>query len=203
MPSGEVITRLSVPVIATAQNRPSSGAQQTESHWLSAALVLAVHVMPSGEVITRLPVPVSATAQNRPSSGDQQTPRQLLSAALVLTVQLIPSGDVITRLPVPVSATAQNRPSSGDQQTPRQLLSAALVWRLHCPAKLSLSERIRRIAPALSRIKAIEGHCLLSIKSPPMRQQRIQRLSEYMPRATQSDQKAFAVRSRKPYPRQR
>ena len=69
------MTRLSVPVPDTAQNRRSSGDQQTPRQLLSAAEVRDVHVMPSGLVMTRSPVPLSDTAQNRRSSGDQQTER--------------------------------------------------------------------------------------------------------------------------------
>ena len=83
------MTQLPVPLYATAQNKPSSGAQQTLIHALSAALVRVVHVMPSGLVMTRLPVPLSATAQNKPSSGAQQTLYHVLSAALVELIQLL------------------------------------------------------------------------------------------------------------------
>ena len=55
---------------------------------MSAALVLAVHVIPSGLLITRLPVPVLATATNNDSSGDQHTEYQLMSTALVLDVHV-------------------------------------------------------------------------------------------------------------------
>jgi len=41
------MTRLPVPEFATAANKDSSGAQQTEYHSLLAAEVLAVHVIPS------------------------------------------------------------------------------------------------------------------------------------------------------------
>ena len=89
------MTRVPVPLIATAQNSDNSGDQQTEYQLLSAALVRAVHVTPSGLVITRLPTPEYATAQNSDNSGDQQTERQLLSAALVRAVQVpAPSGTV-------------------------------------------------------------------------------------------------------------
>ena len=51
IPSGLVMTRLPVPEAATAQNSDNSGLQQTERHWLSAALVLEVQVpAPSGTV---------------------------------------------------------------------------------------------------------------------------------------------------------
>src|SRR3569833_131089 len=76
-----VITRFPVPLIDTAQNRPSEGAQQIEFQLLSAADARIVHKIPSVLVITRLPVPVFATAQNRPSEGAQQTETQKLSAA--------------------------------------------------------------------------------------------------------------------------
>ena len=126
------MTRFPVPVYATAQNRRSSGDQQTEFQLLSVAEVRDVQVIPSGLVMTRFPVPVIATAQNSRSSGDQQTEFQLLSAAEVRDVQVIPSGLVMTRSSVPVFDTAQNRRSSGDQQTPYQLLSAAEVREYHC-----------------------------------------------------------------------
>jgi hypothetical protein len=64
IPSGDVCTRLPVPLLATATKRllPYVTARQL----LSAALVRLVHAIPSGEVITRLPVPVIATATNKP-----------------------------------------------------------------------------------------------------------------------------------------
>ena len=127
MPSGLVITRLPVPVLATATNMPRADAQQTLSQLLSAADARAVQLMPSGLVITRLPVPVLATATNSDLSGDQLIARQSLSAALVRIVQLMPSGLVITRLPVPVLATAANRPRDGAQATDVHWLSVALV----------------------------------------------------------------------------
>ena len=52
----EVITRLPVPLLETATNKPLPNV--TESQKLSAADALDVQVMPSGLVITRLPVPV-------------------------------------------------------------------------------------------------------------------------------------------------
>ena len=58
IPSDEVMTRLPVPVQATATKRPRSGDQHTLYQLLSTADVLAVQVIPSGEVITLLPVPV-------------------------------------------------------------------------------------------------------------------------------------------------
>ena len=64
MPSGDVITRLPTPELATATKNPSPYA--TDSHPSSEALVRLVHVMPSGDVITRLPVPLIATATNNP-----------------------------------------------------------------------------------------------------------------------------------------
>lgn len=73
-PSGEVMTRLPVPVIDTAQNRPSSGDQHMDRQSLSAGVTCAVQVMPSGEVITLLPVPVIETAANKPSCGDHAIP---------------------------------------------------------------------------------------------------------------------------------
>jgi hypothetical protein len=131
MPSGEVITLLPVPLVATATSNPSSGAQQMLCQLLFAALVLVVHVMPSGEVITLLPVPLVATATSNPSSGAQQMLCQLLSAALVLVVHVMPSGEVITLLPVPLVATATSNPSSGAQQMLCQPLSSALVLAVH------------------------------------------------------------------------
>ena len=62
---GAVITRLFVPLLATATKRLLPKA--TDIQILSAAEVREVHVMPSDEVITRLPVPVLATATKRPS----------------------------------------------------------------------------------------------------------------------------------------
>ncbi|GBF38527.1 hypothetical protein LPTSP1_15200 [Leptospira johnsonii] len=59
------MTRLPVPVFATATNRYNSGDQQMEVHRLSAALNLAVQFVPSGEVMTRLPVPLKDTATNK------------------------------------------------------------------------------------------------------------------------------------------
>ena len=95
MPSGLVITRLPVPLAATAQNSDNSGDQLISYHELSAALVRAVQLTPSGLVITRLPVPLEATAQNSDNSGDQQTLNHVLSAALVREAHVpTPSGTV-------------------------------------------------------------------------------------------------------------
>ena len=128
------MTRLPLPLTATAQSSRSSGDQQTDCQPLSAAEVCDVHVMPSGLVMTRFPVPVNETAQNSRSSGDQQTEYQPLSAAEVCDVHVMPSGLVMTRFPATAAtaATAQNSRSSGDQQTDCQLLSAVEVRTYHC-----------------------------------------------------------------------
>ena len=103
MPSGLVITRLPVPVTATAANKPSSGAHAIAHQALSAADARIVQFMPSGLVITRLPVPVAATAANKPSSGAHAIPNQLLSAADARIVQV--SLPVIsTQMPPAVTA---------------------------------------------------------------------------------------------------
>jgi hypothetical protein len=91
MPSGEVITRLPVPVSATAAKRNRLGDQQTDFQPLSAALVRAVQVFPSGLVITRLPVPEAATATKILRDGDQQTSSHALSAALVSVDHTVPA----------------------------------------------------------------------------------------------------------------
>ena len=52
-PSGEVMTRLPVPLMETAQNSPSSGDQQTDSQPLSAALVRMVQPSASGRMPAR------------------------------------------------------------------------------------------------------------------------------------------------------
>jgi hypothetical protein len=83
------MARFPVPEAATATNNPSSGAQVTEYHWLSAAETLAVQVIPSGEVMTLFPVPEFATATNNPSSLAQVTDLQLLSAAEALVDKLL------------------------------------------------------------------------------------------------------------------
>ena len=75
------MTRLPVPLSATAMNNESSGDQHTEIQLLSAADVRDVQVMPSGLVITRLLEPEVPTATNKDTSGDQHSPRQLLFAA--------------------------------------------------------------------------------------------------------------------------
>src|SRR5687767_270814 len=63
IPSGEVITlSVTLELLATAINNPSSSTHVTSRHARSVATVREVHVVPSGEVITRLPVPVEATA---------------------------------------------------------------------------------------------------------------------------------------------
>ena len=76
MPSLLIITRLPVPVLATATSRPSSGAQQIEVQLLSAGVWRRVQLRPSGEVITRWPVPLSLTATNSPSAAAQQSATQ-------------------------------------------------------------------------------------------------------------------------------
>ena len=62
--SALVITRLSMPLTATATNNPLP--YVTPYQLLSAAEVRLVHVIPSGLVITRLPEPENATATNKP-----------------------------------------------------------------------------------------------------------------------------------------
>jgi hypothetical protein len=116
-PSGDVMARLAPDVVATAQKRFSSGAQQRAPHTFTGA-DCAVHAMPSGDVITVEAARADcATAQKIPSSGAQQTAVHVLLAALARLVHVMPSGDVITRLPTPLLATAQNRPRSADQHT--------------------------------------------------------------------------------------
>ena len=95
MPSGEVITRLPVPVMDTATNRLNSAAHTIASHWFAAAAERAVQVVPLGEVIT-LFVPSSDTAANSASEGDQAMPRHWLSAALVLAVHVSVVGGLLT-----------------------------------------------------------------------------------------------------------
>ena len=94
IPSGLVITRLPVPVPATATNFscPVGPPQVTPSQMLSTAEVWAVQVIPSGLVITRLPVPVPATATNFscPVGPPQVTEYQLLSAADVWPTHVVP-----------------------------------------------------------------------------------------------------------------
>ena len=81
-----VITRLPVPVEATATNNPLPYA--TDSQELSAAEVRLVQVMPSGLVITRLTAPDKATATNSPLP--YVTEYQSLSVAEVRIVQSAP-----------------------------------------------------------------------------------------------------------------
>lgn len=107
-PSGDVITRLPVPLLATAAKRPSSGDQQTEFHILS-ALVCVVQVTPSGDVSALLPVPPDRTAQKRPSSGDQQM-EATLGTINAEEVHVTPSGEVANELP----PMMQKIPSCGD-----------------------------------------------------------------------------------------
>ena len=64
IPSVLVMTRLPVPVVATATKRPSPFVTDCQS--LLAAEVPLVQVMPLGLVMTRLPVPEAATATKRP-----------------------------------------------------------------------------------------------------------------------------------------
>jgi hypothetical protein len=71
-----VITRLPVPLLATATNRPSSGAQQTQVQLLLAGVWRRLQLRPSAEVITRFPIPLSLTATNSPSSAAQQSATQ-------------------------------------------------------------------------------------------------------------------------------
>ena len=88
----EVITRLPVPSLLTATNKPLP--YVTEYHWLPAAELRLVQVIPSGLVITRLFVPVILTATNRPLP--YVTEYHWLPAAELRLVQVIPSGLVIT-----------------------------------------------------------------------------------------------------------
>ena len=64
IPSGLVITRLPVPDVLTATNKPLP--YVTPRQMLSAAEERLVQVVPSGLVITRLPVPLLLTATNKP-----------------------------------------------------------------------------------------------------------------------------------------
>lgn len=105
VPSGEVITRLPVPLLATATNKLRSEDQQTDCQALSAALVRVVQFTPSGEVITRVPVPDEATATN--TEPLEVTDCQLFVDAAVWLVHVVPSGEVMQR---PASPTATNRP---------------------------------------------------------------------------------------------
>ena len=152
------MTRLPVPVSATATNKESSLAQHTDIQPLSAADVLAVQVTPFGLVMTRLPVPEYATATNNDSSLAQHT-RQLLSNAEVLAVQVTPSGLVMTRLPVPLSATATNNESSLAQHTESQLLSAADVRVVHVLTQSTA------LAP-LVRVRLFSAVMLTPLMSP-------------------------------------
>jgi len=61
-----------VPSLEVAQNKLSSGDQQTEYQELASEAARAVQVVPFGLVMTRF-VPVVEAAQNKLSSGDQQT----------------------------------------------------------------------------------------------------------------------------------
>jgi len=63
-----------VPSLETAQNKLSSGDQQTERKELASGAARAVQVIPFGLVMTRF-VPPGEVAQNKLSSGDQQTER--------------------------------------------------------------------------------------------------------------------------------
>jgi hypothetical protein len=69
IPSGDVMIRwAAVPLIATAQNKPSCGDQHTLVHAPALGAVRAIHVTPSGLVmICWSAVPVNATAQKSPN----------------------------------------------------------------------------------------------------------------------------------------
>jgi hypothetical protein len=62
--SGDVITRLPVPLIETATNIPLPYARETQE--LVAAALCDVQVIPSGDVMTRSPIPSNATTTNNP-----------------------------------------------------------------------------------------------------------------------------------------
>ena len=100
MPSGLVITRLPVPVFATATNFscPVGPPQVTDIHEFSAAEVCVVQVMPSGLVMTRLSVPWFATATNFccPAGPPQVTESQLLSTGEVCVFHVMPSARTVT-----------------------------------------------------------------------------------------------------------
>ncbi len=87
MPSGDVITRLPVPEVATATKRLLP--KVTLFQLLSTIETRLVHTMPSGEVITRFPVPEVATATKR--LFPKVTPYHTLSAAEVWLVHIIPA----------------------------------------------------------------------------------------------------------------
>lgn len=87
IPSGEVMARL-VPVLDTAQKRPSSGDQQIDVHTFAAGAVREVHVLPSGDVIT---LPSFATAQNSFSAGAHATELHVLFRVTVGEVHFQPA----------------------------------------------------------------------------------------------------------------
>ncbi len=139
------------PMMLTAQNKPNSGAQQTDCQLLSTPVGVAriVHVMPSNDVIARLLVPELETAQNIANSELQHTDVQLLSAGVVRLVQVTPSGEVITRLAVPELATAQNMPNSALQHTLFHAVVVAAVLFAHADTALipsDLLEKLLRLA---------------------------------------------------------
>ena len=99
MPSGLVMTRLAVPLAATATNFccPAGPPQVTEYQLLFGE-VRVVHAMPSGLVMTRLSVPVFATATNFscPAGPPQVTEYQMLSTGEVCVVHVMPSARTVT-----------------------------------------------------------------------------------------------------------
>lgn len=113
-----VITRLPVPVPATATNLVSAEDQHSENQALLSGTSRADHAPPLSLVITRLLLPVPDTATNSPRSAAHVTENQLLSLTAVVELQLTPFELVSTLFPAPAPVpTATNNPFSSDQHT--------------------------------------------------------------------------------------
>jgi hypothetical protein len=84
-PSELVATLFLYPLLHTAANKLSSGAQTTEVQFLAGIPVIAE------VVITLLPVPELLTAAKIPSCGDQQTLFQEFVVDCLKRYQVIPS----------------------------------------------------------------------------------------------------------------
>jgi hypothetical protein len=135
VPSGDVITLLPPPELATATNKFKELFQTIPCQLLSVAEVREVQdkvfgsaqVIPLLLVITLSSTPEVPTATNKELRLFQAKLVQELSAAEVLDVHTVPSGLVITLLPVPLLDTATKRPSEGLHSALVQLLSTGVV----------------------------------------------------------------------------
>ena len=145
----EVMTRLPVPVTATATNFscPTGPPHVTEYHWLrlGAEEVRAVQAMPSGLVMTRLQALLGETATNFccPAGPPHVTEPHLLFEAEVREVQVMPSALVMTE--------------------PKLLLSDPTATNFSCPAGPPQITELQLLTGELSRVQAMPSGLVMAL----------------------------------------